>query len=59
MNWDSIQQIVRIVMYAVSGWLMKMGWPEDMTIALTGVATGAAAIAWWFFWQRNREDVVA
>ncbi len=59
MNWDSIQQIVRIVMYSVSGWLMNMGWPEDMTVALTGAVTGLVAIGWWLFWDRNREDAPA
>jgi hypothetical protein len=52
--WDSIQQIVRIVMYMVSGYLVKMGWPEDMTVALTGGAIGLATVGWWFFWERKR-----
>ena len=59
MNWDSIQQLVRIAMQMVAGYLVSIGWPEDMTMLVAGIGTSAAALAWWFFWNRTREDVPA
>ena len=59
MNWDSIQQIVRIMMQWVGATLVTMGFPDDLVTAATGGAVAIAGLAWWWFWERNREQAPA
>ena len=55
MNWDTIQQLVRIIMQVVSGFLVGKGYMDaDMGIALTGGVISLANVAWWVLWQRHR-----
>lgn len=57
MTWDSIQQLVRIVLQIAAGWLAGQGWiTEDMETTLVGSAVSLAGILWWALWQRNRQS---
>lgn len=58
MNWDTIQQIVRIILQIVAGSLIASGVirAEDAPMFIGGL-TSIAAFAWWWFWDRKRPDV--
>jgi hypothetical protein len=55
MNWDSIQQLVRIVAYAVGGYLLgdAVANSEQFQAAVGGLVS-VGAFAWWFYWERKR-----
>ncbi len=54
MNSDTIQQLVRIVMQLVAGFLVQRGLiTEDMSVTFVGAVVSLAGIAWWAFWNRN------
>lgn len=54
--WDSIQQIVRIVMQLLAGFLVGQGLiAESMTETVIGAGVSVAALVWWIFWERHRE----
>ncbi len=58
MNWDTIQQFIRIVMQVLAGMLVSRGLiTEEMGITLTGAIVSLGSIAWWVFWQRGRQAV--
>lgn len=56
MTWDQIQQIVRIVLYAVGGYVFGDAVVEGDTFqqAVGGVLS-VGAFAWWYIWDRKRE----
>ena len=55
MNWDTIQQLVRILMQVGAGMLVSKGViTEEMGVTLTGAVVSLGGIAWWAFWQRKR-----
>ena len=56
-KWSTVQQLVRIVAQFVGGFLVSQGFiTESMTAQFTGAVLSAAALAWWAFWERFRED---
>ena len=55
MNWDTLQQLIRIVMQLVAGWLLSSGWiTADMATGLVGAVVTLAGVAWWALWERSR-----
>lgn len=55
MTWDTVQQVVRIVLNAVGGILIGKGYlSEEMSTTLTGGLLSLGSVAWWFFWDRHR-----
>lgn len=55
MNWDTVQQLIRIVGYALGGYVFgdSVASGELFQAALGGlVAVGA--FVWWLVWERNR-----
>lgn len=57
MNWDTIQQLVRIIAQFVGGYLVSAGLiTEGLVQELTGGAISIAMLAWWAFWERHREN---
>lgn len=55
MNWDTIQQLVRIIMQVVAGFLAGKGYiTDEMGTTLTGAIVSLGGVAWWAFWQRHR-----
>jgi len=58
MNWDTIQQLLRILMQVGAGMLVSKGLiTAEMGVTLTGAVVSLGGIAWWIFWQRNRPAV--
>lgn len=55
MNWESIQQLLRIVLYAVGGYFFGEGITqgEAFTQAVGGVLA-VGSFVWWMVWERNR-----
>lgn len=52
--WDSIQQIIRIVLYAAAGALVSRGVLEESLVeGLVGGAVGIANGIWTIIWNRN------
>lgn len=55
MNWDTVQQFIRIVMQVVAGMLVSRGIiTAEMGVTLTGAIVSLGGIAWWVFWDRKR-----
>lgn len=55
MNWDTLQQFVRIIMQVVAGMLVARGYiTAEMGVTLTGAIVSLAGIAWWALWDRSR-----
>lgn len=55
MNWDTIQQLVRIIMQVVAGFLVAKGYiTQEMGVTLVGAIVSIGGVAWWAFWQRHR-----
>lgn len=57
MNWDNIQQLVRILAQLGAGVLISRGViTEDIASQLTGGIISLAGVAWWIFWNKSRAD---
>jgi hypothetical protein len=55
MNWDTLQQLVRIIMQVVAGMLVSKGvLTEEMGVTLTGAIVSLGSVLWWVLWQRTR-----
>ena len=55
MNWDTIQQFIRIIMQVVAGMLVSKGLiTQELGVTLVGAVVSLGNVAWWVFWQRNR-----
>lgn len=57
MNLDTIQQLIRILAYAVGGYFLGDGVVEgEQFQSAIGGVLHISTFIWWFFWQRNRDD---
>lgn len=55
MNWDTVQQFIRIVMQVLAGMLVSRGYiTAEMGVTLSGAVLSLAGIAWWVFWDKKR-----
>lgn len=55
MNWDSLQQVLRIVLYAGGGYLFGDAVKDgELFQQAVGGLLSVGAFAWWWFWERNR-----
>ena len=55
MTWDSIQQVLRIILNAIGAALISKGYLTAETLTtLVGGILSIGSVAWWFFWDRNR-----
>ncbi len=56
MTWDSIQQIVRILLYSAGSYLFGQAVADGALFqaALAGILP-VGAFFWWLFWDRNRK----
>lgn len=55
--WDGLQQLIRIVLYVASGWLLQKGFITDaQTELFIGGGLAVATGLWTVFW--NRQQVV-
>lgn len=57
MDWNTVQQFLRIVMQLVAGLLISKGYlSEEMSVTLSGAILSLANVAWWAFW--NKKEVI-
>ena len=57
MNWNTIQQLVRILAQLGAGALVTNGIvTEDLATSGVGAIMSIAAIVWWIFWEKDRVD---
>jgi hypothetical protein len=55
MNWDTIQQLVRIVLYSLGAYIFGDSVAAgELFQGLIGGAVSIGAFAWWWFWERVR-----
>jgi hypothetical protein len=55
MTWDTVQQLVRILMQLGAGFLVQRGLiTEAMTTTLVGSGVSLLGIVWWMVWDRTR-----
>lgn len=55
MDWDTVQQVFRIVLNAIGAALVSKGYlNQEMLTALVGGILSIGSVAWWFFWNRNK-----
>lgn len=60
MTWDSIQQVLRILLNAAGGVLIGKGYlTEETSTALIGGVLSVGSVIWWFIWDRGRVAVQA
>lgn len=56
MNWDTVQQFVRIVLGWLGAWLVAKGYGDAANVeTLTGGLLMVAQFGWWFLWNRRRD----
>lgn len=56
MNWDTIQQVLRILLYTGGGWLFGQSVADGaMYQAAVGGILSLGAFVWWYFWNRNTD----
>lgn len=56
MNWDTAQQLFRILLQAAAGALVSKGiLTEEMAATASGAVLSLAGVAWWVLWNRKRE----
>lgn len=55
MNWDTAQQLFRILLQAGAGALVSKGiLTEEMAATATGAVLSLAGVVWWAVWNRKR-----
>lgn len=55
LDWNTAQQLIRIVLQMVAGWLLSAGFiTEDMQTTLVGAGVSLVGIIWWAVWDRHR-----
>lgn len=55
MNWETIQQLVRIILYSVGAFLLGEDIAKgELFQGLIGGALSVGAFLWWWVWERNR-----
>lgn len=54
MDWNTIQQLLRILLQFGSGVLISKGvLAEEMAVTLTGGLISVASIVWWIVWNKK------
>lgn len=60
MDWQTIQQVLRILLNAAGGVLIGKGYlTEETSTTLIGGLLSLGSVAWWFVWDRNRTATAA
>lgn len=55
MSWDTIQQLLRILLQLGAGVLVQRGLiTEEMGVTLIGSLLAIGGIVWWAFWEKDR-----
>lgn len=55
MTWDTVQQLLRIILQVIAGSLISAGYlrAEDAQV-MVGALVSLGGIAWWALWERKR-----
>jgi hypothetical protein len=57
MNWDTVQQFIRIVLQLAAGFMVQRGLlTEEMAVTATGAILSLAGVLWWAFWNKKRVE---
>lgn len=55
MNWDTIQQVLRILLYTLGGWAFGDAVAQGAEFqAAVGGVLAVGAFLWWALWERKR-----
>lgn len=56
MDWNTAQQLIRILLQIGAGALVSRGYiTEDMAAQATGALLSLGGIAWWAVWNRKHK----
>lgn len=53
MDWNTVQQLIRIIMNALGAYLVATGFPEDIVTSLIGAVMSGASVVWWWVWNKT------
>ncbi|MBN8930362.1 MAG: hypothetical protein J0G97_00040 [Rhizobium pusense] len=54
MDWNTVQQLLRILLQFGSGVLISKGvLTEEMAVTLTGGLISVASVVWWIAWNKR------
>ncbi|WP_313078360.1 Pam3-gp28 family putative phage holin [Agrobacterium pusense] len=54
MDWNTVQQLLRILLQLGSGFLISKGvLTEEMAVTLTGGLISVASVIWWIVWNKK------
>lgn len=54
MDWNTVQQLLRILLQLGSGALISKGvLTEEMAATLTGGVISVASVVWWLAWNKK------
>lgn len=54
MDWNTVQQLLRILLQFGSGVLISKGvLTEEMAVTLTGGLISVASVVWWLVWNKK------
>lgn len=60
MNWDSLQQVLRILLYAIGGYFLGDAVTEGEAFrAAVGGVLAVGSFLWWLVWERNRPGAMS
>lgn len=55
MNWDTVQQLLRILLQVAAGMLVSKGIiTSEMGVTAIGALLSLGNVVWWAVWQRKR-----
>lgn len=58
--WDTVQQLIRIIMQFIGGYLISEGIMTEAVVSqLTGAVLSITAVVWWLFWDRTKVHLPA
>jgi hypothetical protein len=57
MTWDTVQQVLRIVLNAAGAFLIGKGYlTEEMSVTLIGGVLSIGSVLWWALWEKKRPE---
>lgn len=58
MNFDTVQQFLRIVLFAIGGWFLGDGIVESSAFeSAVGGFISIVALGWWMYWDSGHEHI--
>lgn len=58
MEWDKVQQVLRIILFAAGGYIFGADVVEgEMFNQLIGGVMAIGAFAWWLIWEKNTKHI--